>query len=158
MRFIASVASAMLLLASSIHAHFTVQHPQAVGEFKDEDENSAPCGGYNPRISDIPITDFHVDGDAIATTFTHSTGEWLYRMTTDPELKSNWTQIYPIFTQNGGGQYCSPHVTISHEFIGQKVIIGITAHAEDGFLYQVCRISSTQVYDIFTHADYVMSF
>ncbi|KAI1413554.1 hypothetical protein F5Y13DRAFT_188986 [Hypoxylon sp. FL1857] len=136
-----SFATAMLLFASSISAHFIVKYPPTVGPFNDDQEPNAPCGGYSPNISAVAITDFHVDGDAIATSLTHTQGTWLYRVTADPEAKGNWTEIYPIFQQSGQGLFCDPHVTVPHEFIGKKGYIGLISHAVDGFLWQCAGVN-----------------
>ncbi|KAI1373359.1 hypothetical protein F4677DRAFT_429425 [Hypoxylon crocopeplum] len=135
------LATAMLLLASGIQAHFTLQHPAVAGAFDDDKEPESPCGGYLPHISSVPLTDFHVDGDIIATTLTHPQGNWLYRITTDPEAKGNWSQIYPIFQQSGIGTYCSPHVTVDRALIGQKAFLGIVSSAVDGLLYQCAGVN-----------------
>ncbi|KAI0841463.1 hypothetical protein F5Y06DRAFT_259564 [Hypoxylon sp. FL0890] len=131
-----SFATAMLLFASGISAHFTVQYPAAVGPFIDDEEPNPPCGGYSPNIDMVQITDFHVDGDAIATSLTHLQGTWMYRITTDPNAKGNWTEISHVFQQSGAGAYCNPQIMVPHEFIGQKGYIGMISHAVDGFLWQ----------------------
>ncbi|XDG01431.1 hypothetical protein ABKA04_001046 [Annulohypoxylon sp. FPYF3050] len=133
---IAPYASAMLLLASGMQAHFTVQHPPAVGPFNDDDEPMRQCGGYHPDINNVTITDFHVDGDAIGTSLTHMSSTWLYRATLDPTATGGWSLIYPIFDQSGSGFYCQPHVTVPHDFIGKKGYIGMVSHAKDGYLFQ----------------------
>ncbi|KAI0379558.1 hypothetical protein F5Y04DRAFT_290166 [Hypomontagnella monticulosa] len=131
-----SFVTMTLLLAVSIHAHFIVQHPPTVGPFNDDDEGKTPCGGYNPDIDNVNITDFHVDGDVISTRLTHPWSTWLYRITLDPHAEGDWTEVYPIANQSGKGFYCIPDVTIPHEFIGKKGFLGIISHAMDGFLYQ----------------------
>ncbi|KAI1144408.1 hypothetical protein F5Y05DRAFT_407803 [Hypoxylon sp. FL0543] len=136
-----SSAIATLLFASRIGAHFTVQYPASVGPFIDDQEPNPPCGGYSPSIDDVQITDFHVDGDAIATTLTHLQGTWMYRATTDPNAKGNWTEISPIFQQSGSGAFCNAHVTVPHEFIGKKGYIGMISHAVDGFLWQCSGVN-----------------
>lgn len=137
-----SCASVMLLLASGIHAHYTVQHPPTIQPFDDDGEGEGPCGGYTPSPDDLKTNDFHVDGDAIGTTLTHPEATWLYRITTDLTAKGNWTEVYPIFSQKGAGAYCQPSVTIPHEYIGQKAILGMIAKAVDGMLYQVSYLFS----------------
>ncbi|KAL7627217.1 hypothetical protein AAE478_003993 [Parahypoxylon ruwenzoriense] len=134
-------ATTALLLVRGLHAHFTVQHPPPIGEFKDEQEGTAPCGGYSPNLDDLTATDFHVDGDAIATTLTHPETTWLYRVTTDPTASSNWTEIWSIFKQSGAGAFCNPQVTVPHSFVGKKAILGIISHAVDGFLYQCSAVN-----------------
>ncbi|KAI5863302.1 hypothetical protein GGS23DRAFT_526547 [Durotheca rogersii] len=136
-----SLAASALLLARSLHAHFTVQHPPIIGPFNAEEEDSAPCGGHSPDLNTLPANDFHVDGDAIATTLTHSQSTWLYRVTTDATASGNWTQIWGIVDQQGAGAFCIPQISVPHSFIGQKVILSIVSHATDGFLYQCSALN-----------------
>ncbi|TGJ81305.1 hypothetical protein E0Z10_g7460 [Xylaria hypoxylon] len=130
------VVTAALLLTASAYAHFTVQYPETVGEFNDDEESDAPCGGYSPSLDNIETVDFHVGGDAIATKSTHPQTNWLYRITTDDIAKNNWTQIYSIVQQSGPGDYCSEAVTLPSEYIGQKAILSIVGSGIDGLLYQ----------------------
>ncbi|OTB05002.1 hypothetical protein M426DRAFT_146649 [Hypoxylon sp. CI-4A] len=136
-----SLIGSMLLLAGGIQAHFTVQHPPTAGEFNDDLEGQAPCGGYTPDINKVTFTDFHVDGDTIATKYTHSSGTWLYRITTEPSANGSWVEAYPIFRQTGSGQYCQPHVTVPHNYTGQKGYIGIVVNAPDGKLFQCSAVN-----------------
>ncbi|KAI1092438.1 hypothetical protein F5B19DRAFT_502315 [Rostrohypoxylon terebratum] len=138
---ITTYASAMLLLASGIQAHFTVQHPPAIGPFNDDLEPMRQCGGYYPDINNVTITDFHVDGDAISTSLTHMSSTWLYRATTDPSANESWSLIWPTFVQSGSGLYCQPHVTVPHDFIGKKGYIGMVSHAKDGYLFQCAGVN-----------------
>ncbi|KAI1496474.1 hypothetical protein F5X99DRAFT_422104 [Biscogniauxia marginata] len=136
-----SVATATLLFANSIHAHFTVQYPPTVGPFQDDTESSAPCGGYSPNLDDLNATDFHVDGDSIATYSTHPQTKWLYRITTDPTASGNWSGVWGLIEQTGPGNYCTPAVTIPSEYVGQKAILSIVASGLDGYLYQCSAVN-----------------
>ncbi|GAP91094.1 putative gpi anchored [Rosellinia necatrix] len=135
-----SVVTAALLLATTANAHFTVQYPDTVGPFKDDDEDKEPCGGYSPSLSDVTTVDFHVGGDSIATKSTHPQTNWLYRITTDAIVKNNWTQVYGIVQQSGPGDYCSNAVTIPEEYVGQKAILSIVGAGIDGVLYQCSAV------------------
>ncbi|KAI1333491.1 hypothetical protein F5Y15DRAFT_404983 [Xylariaceae sp. FL0016] len=136
-----SIIAVTALLANGIHAHFTVQLPPTVGAFKDDDEGDAPCGGYSPDLSTINTSDFHVKGDAIATTSTHPRTNWLYRITIDSTPTGNWTQIHEIIQQTGAGQYCTPDVTVPSEYVGKKAILSIVASGPDGLLYQCSAVN-----------------
>ncbi|KAI1769991.1 hypothetical protein F4818DRAFT_281303 [Hypoxylon cercidicola] len=138
---IGSVATVLMLLASSVHAHYTVQHPPTIQPFDDDAEGEGPCGGYTPVPAELKPTEFHVDGDTIATTLTHPEATWLYRITTDLTAGGNWSEVYPIFQQNGAGAYCNSMVTIPHDLIGQKAILGLVAKAPDGLLFQCSAIT-----------------
>ncbi|KAI1422064.1 hypothetical protein F5Y12DRAFT_764875 [Xylaria sp. FL1777] len=131
-----SIVTAALLLAASVHAHFTVQYPATVGAFNDDEEGQAPCGGYSPDITTIDTVDFHVGGDAIATKSTHPQTTWLYRITTEALSKNNWTQVYGIVQQSGPGEFCVNAVTLPAEYVGQKAILSIVGSGIDGVLYQ----------------------
>ncbi|KAF2964833.1 hypothetical protein GQX73_g8753 [Xylaria multiplex] len=134
-----STITAALLLAASAHAHFTVQYPATVGEFKDEDEGDSPCGGYMPSLDSIDTVDFHVGGDAIATKSTHPQTTWLYRITDDIS-KNNWTQVYGIVQQSGPGDYCTKDIILPSEYVGQRAILSIVGSGIDGVLYQCSAV------------------
>ncbi|KAI0405431.1 hypothetical protein F4802DRAFT_597261 [Xylaria palmicola] len=136
------LASALLLAARVADAHFTVQYPQTVGAFRDDDEDQAPCGGYNPSLDDdsLETVDFHVGGDAVATKSTHPQTNWLYRITTEPLAQNNWTQVYGLVQQSGPGDYCSDAVTLPSEYVGQKAILSIVGSGIDGVLYQCSAV------------------
>jgi len=53
------------LLASSSSAHFLLNFPPTIG-FSDDDETTAPCGGFTVDFATDNVTDFHVGGDSIA--------------------------------------------------------------------------------------------
>ncbi|KAI8962134.1 hypothetical protein F5Y11DRAFT_347823 [Daldinia sp. FL1419] len=138
------LAMVMLLFSSIINAHFTVEHPPTIGPFNDDAEGDHPCGGYSPDIAKDTTTDFHVDGDVIATTLTHPESTWLYRINIDPTAQGNWTEIWPVFKQSGQGKFCNPQVTVPQEFVGKKGFLGIVSHAVDGFLYQCSAVHFVQ--------------
>ncbi|CAJ2510291.1 Uu.00g061910.m01.CDS01 [Anthostomella pinea] len=134
-------ATAALLLATTVQAHFELQYPGPIKPFDDDTEGSAPCGGYTPDLDNENAVDFHVDGDAISTYSTHPQTNWLYRMTTDPTASGNWSQVYGIIQQSGPGNYCTPQVTISHEYVGKKAILSMVASGIDGLLYQCAAVN-----------------
>ncbi|KAI0455447.1 hypothetical protein F5B21DRAFT_523487 [Xylaria acuta] len=135
-----SVLATALLVAARANAHFTVQYPTTVGEFKDDDEGQNPCGGYSPDISNVQTVDFHVGGDAVATKSTHPQTNWLYRITVDDIAKNNWTQVYGIVQQSGPGDYCTKDITIPSEYVGLKAILSIVGSGIDGVLYQCSAV------------------
>ncbi|TRX88435.1 hypothetical protein FHL15_010691 [Xylaria flabelliformis] len=137
---IRSVLATALLLVARANAHFTVQYPNTVGEFKDDDEGKDPCGGYSPNITDIQTVDFHVGGDAVATKSTHPQTNWLYRITFDDLAKNNWTQVYGIVQQSGPGDYCTKDITVPSEYVGKKAILSIVGSGLDGVLYQCSAV------------------
>ncbi|KAI4864240.1 hypothetical protein F4820DRAFT_424181 [Hypoxylon rubiginosum] len=138
---VGSVATVLMLLAGSAHAHFKVLQPDTIQPFDDDGEGDGPCGGYTPSPNGLNATEFHVDGDTIYTTLTHPEATWLYRITTDLTAGGNWSEVYPQFQQNGAGAYCTYPATIPHEFIGQTAILGVVANAPDGLLYQCSAVT-----------------
>ncbi|KAI0201347.1 hypothetical protein F4808DRAFT_459837 [Astrocystis sublimbata] len=135
-----SVFATALLVAARANAHFTVQYPDTVGPFKDDDEDKEPCGGYSPKLSDAKFVDFHVEGDAVATKSTHPQTNWLYRVTFDEVAKNNWTQIYGIVQQSGPGDFCPKAITVPEDWAGKKAILSIVGSGIDGVLYQCSAI------------------
>lgn len=55
----------LALLATSANAHFLLNYPTSIG-FSDDDEGTAPCGGFTPDFATDNVTDFYVGGDNIA--------------------------------------------------------------------------------------------
>lgn len=55
----------LFLAAQATSAHFLLHYPATVG-FSDDDEGTAPCGGFTVDFGTDNLTDFHVDNDVIA--------------------------------------------------------------------------------------------
>lgn len=138
-------AKAALLFFSTASAHFVlVEPPSLEGTSLDNDkQDDAPCGALLPDLSKNTTVNFHVDGDFIALQSGHPQVNWLFRGTLEDKGSGNWEQLYPIFTQNGLGNYCQPVVTAPKEWVGKTGVIGIVSNAPDGLLYQVCASSAT---------------
>ena len=132
-----------LTAASAVRAHFSLKYPAPLGELREQDEGTAPCGGYAASLgnNDTTTTDFHVGGDSVLVTTGHPQNKWLYRITVPAENAednaSNWTQIYPIVLQAGLNSYCQPAVTVPDAFVGRRAILSVVGKATDGLLYQV---------------------
>lgn len=135
------LAAIFALACGVVQGHFTLQYPQPIGELKEDAEDTAPCGGYTPDLQKVDTTDFHVGGDSIVVNTAHPQDNWLYRITTDNSASgTNWTQIYPMVLQNGLNTYCQPAVTVPEEYVGQKAVLSVVAHASDGLLYQCAAV------------------
>lgn len=137
----------LFFLPALATAHFTVTAPPAVGPFDEDTEGTSPCGGVTLDFTKDNVTDFHVGGEAIELFLGHPQASWLFRATTDLTGSSNWTQIYPIFTQTGEGDYCQEAVAAPASLAGQQGVLGVVCDGPDGLLYQVrlfpsCYISS----------------
>lgn len=125
-----------LLLATTATAHFRIDSPPGNDPSNENKLASGPCGGADLDFDNKDVHDFHVGGDAIGATGTHSQSNWLFRATLDTTGEGNWTMVWPI-AQTGLGKYCQPQVTVPEEWVGEQGLIGVVAHAEDGILYGV---------------------
>jgi hypothetical protein len=132
------------LLFVTAHAHFELLQPTSLeGDKMNENfEGNAPCGGGVADLSQNTATDFHVDGDAVGVLLGHPQANWLIRATLDSRAAGNWTQLFPIVTQSGRGNFCQPAVTVPKDWAGKKGIISVACAAPDGLLFQVSFLSS----------------
>ncbi|KAF3769681.1 hypothetical protein M406DRAFT_248975 [Cryphonectria parasitica EP155] len=131
----------LLLLPALAAAHFTLDAPVSVGPFDEDTEGTSPCGGVTLDFSKDNVTDFHVDGEAIELFLGHPEANWLFRATTDQTGSSNWTQIYPIFTQTGEGDYCQQAVAAPASLVGSTGVLGVVCDGPDGLLYQCAAVN-----------------
>ncbi|KAI3390712.1 hypothetical protein diail_8802 [Diaporthe ilicicola] len=131
----------LLLLPTLAAAHFTLNAPASVGPFDEDTESSAPCGGVTLDFSKDNVTDFHVGGEPIDLFLGHPTAGWLVRGTLDQTAASNWSQLYPIFTQTGLGDFCVSAVAAPESWVGLKGVLGLVANAPDGLLYQCATVN-----------------
>ena len=136
---------AVLLLAASTTAHFTLDYPKTLG-FDEDKEPSGPCGGFDVK-SDSPSTDFHVGGDNVATNLLHPQGTWLYRATLDTTGQSNWTAIHGEVMQSGLGKFCQPALTVNSSWVGKKGLISAVVNAPDGLLFQASVTQASLLLD-----------
>ncbi|KAK1756453.1 hypothetical protein QBC47DRAFT_413007 [Echria macrotheca] len=138
-----AIAAATLLFLSTVNAHFVLISPPSLeGTTVDEDkEGNAPCGADTADLSKKTTNSFHVDGDFIALLSGHPQINYLIRGTLEDKGSGNWTQLFPIFTQSGLGNFCEPSVSVPKEWAGKKGIIGVVADAPDGTLYQCAVVN-----------------
>ncbi|KAK4118412.1 hypothetical protein N657DRAFT_545880, partial [Parathielavia appendiculata] len=131
------------LLSATAQAHFELIQPTSLegDSFNENLEANAPCGGGVADLSKNTATDFHVDGDAVGLLLGHAQANWLIRATLDERAGGNWTQLFPIVTQSGRGNFCEPSVTAPKEWVGKKGIIGIACAAPDGLLFQCAAVN-----------------
>ncbi|RDA94366.1 hypothetical protein CP533_3769 [Ophiocordyceps camponoti-saundersi (nom. inval.)] len=120
-------------------AHFTLLYPPSIG-FSDDNEDKAPCGGFDPDFSK-PAFDFHVGGEPLAMRLTHTQGNWLFRATTDQKAGSGWKQMFPIVMQSGIGDFCEPAVAAPSDFEGKKGVVSVVSSAADGTLFQCVAVN-----------------
>jgi hypothetical protein len=137
---------AALLLAGTASAHFAIGYPAALSGANEDLQATGPCSGLMPMLDELDdgeVSDFYVDGSAIAHITSHNIGNWLYRATLDNDVaaSSNWTQLYPVFEQENGGPYCSPMVTAPAEFVGQRGVLSIVSFSDHGNLYNCAAVN-----------------
>jgi hypothetical protein len=106
--------------------------------FQDDNEGTAPCGGFSANFATANFTDFHVGGDTIALVNGHPTTTFLFRVTLDEKASSGWKNMVGAPIQvNGLNNDCNPQVPAPVELVGQKGLLQVIAQSPDGFLYQV---------------------
>lgn len=123
------------LWALCTSAHFILQYPLSAG-FDDDTEGVAPCGGFTPTFnaSDDSVP---VDGFPVSMLSTHPAADWLFRVTLDQKAPFNWTNLLPVISETGLGQFCLPALKAPSEFAGQSGLIQVIQKGPDGVLYQV---------------------
>lgn len=135
-----TLTAAALLFLSAANAHFVLLNPVSLegDNLDDEKEGNAPCGALVPDLSQKTTNTFHADGDFISLRSGHPQVNWLFRGTLTDKAAGNWTQLFPIVTQSGLGNFCEPSVAVPKDWVGKTGIIGAVAKGPDGILYQVC--------------------
>ncbi|KAF3926239.1 hypothetical protein ABW20_dc0102737 [Dactylellina cionopaga] len=129
------------LSCSLVHAHFTLRHPVPLGKSAAKQDNG-PCGGYT-LDQNSPITEFHVDGEAIAYSSSHPEVNVLFRVVKGNKADGNgleWDQVYPIIGQYGSGDFCEPVVKAPRDLVGQTGILQVIQNAVDGMLYACASV------------------
>ncbi|KIY02087.1 uncharacterized protein Z520_02225 [Fonsecaea multimorphosa CBS 102226] len=120
-------------------AHFILQYPQSLG-FDDDIEATAPCGGFdvvfNTTDDSIPVGGFPV-----SMLSTHPAADWLFRVTLDQKAPFNWTNLLPVVSETGLGQFCLPHLVAPADFAGNKGVIQVIQDGPDGILYQCAAVN-----------------
>lgn len=126
----------LILAVRQSSSHFLLNYPPTIG-FDDNLEATPPCGSFTVDFAKDNVTDFHVDGNAIAMMSIHPEATWLFRATLDLNATANWTSLLPVVQQSGLGDFCEPAVTAPSLWVGQKGVLGVVQHGPDGILYQV---------------------
>ena len=137
----------LLALLPSTFAHFILNSPPSLG-FDDDKEGTAPCGGFDINFNNV--SDVTAGAFSITSQTSHPQASWLFRVTTSTQEPFNWTNILPIVSQSGLGDFCISNLTVPDSFVGQQAIIQITQSAVDGDLYQVSSACAQQQVDGYT--------
>lgn len=135
-----------LILATvlpSALGHFVLNYPNSLG-FDDDNEGNGPCGGFDVTFgsNDTNVT---VGSFAIASLTTHPQADWLFRATLSTAAPFNWTNILPVVSESGLGDFCLTGLTVPSDFAGQRGVIQVIQDAVDGSLYQVCSLSRDNI-------------
>lgn len=130
-----SLASLVSIWTACASAHFILQYPGSLG-FDDDIEATAPCGGFTPTFNSsddsVPIGGFPV-----SVLSTHPAADWLFRATLDQQAPFNWTNLLPVVSETGLGQFCLPNLQAPDDFAGKTGLIQVIQDGPDGTLYQV---------------------
>ncbi|KAK6531316.1 hypothetical protein TWF281_008128 [Arthrobotrys megalospora] len=123
-----------ILTVSVANAHFTLRHPAPFGK-SAANQDQGPCGGYTLSDS-TPVTEFHVDGEAVAYSSSHPEVKVLFRIIegNSPDGPNSF-KGYPIVEQFGAGDFCEPRVTAPKSLVGKQGIVQVVQNAVDGMLY-----------------------
>jgi len=137
----AKITALLILATSPSTAHFYLTYPPSIG-FNDALETHGPCGGFTVDFSKDNVTNFYVDGNAIAVQDIHIKAKWLFRATLDLTGSRNWTKLLPIVGQNGLGDFCETNVKVPSTWAGKQGIIGVVQDSPpDRFLYQCAAVN-----------------
>jgi hypothetical protein len=125
----------LLSLVSSGTAHFFLQLPDSIG-FSDNEMDQGPCGGFDPKTRDGPVTDWPINGHPVSLISTHQDVVWHV----DAALLSDTSNFVPIvkpFRQTGVGEICFESIPGKESWIGKDVVISIYQVTNHGDLFQV---------------------
>ncbi|KAK5446732.1 hypothetical protein LTS15_009665 [Exophiala xenobiotica] len=138
MQFTSSL-TLLSLWAACASAHFILQYPRSLG-FDDDTEGTGPCGGFdvsfNSSDDSVPVGGFPV-----SMLSTHPAADWLFRVTLDQKAPFNWTNLLPVVSETGLGQFCLPNLKAPSDFAGKSGVVQVIQHGPDGILYQCAPVS-----------------
>ncbi|KIW70577.1 hypothetical protein PV04_02833 [Phialophora macrospora] len=125
--------------ALSASAHFILQYPNSVG-FSDDDEGTSPCGGFDVTFSSNDSS-IPVGGFPVSLLSTHPAADFLFRATTDQQPPFNFTNLLPVVSETGVGQFCLPALVAPADFAGKPGVIQVIQDGPDGILYQCAAVN-----------------
>jgi hypothetical protein len=128
----------LLGLGNLAAGHFLLNYPPSIG-FNDDMEGTGPCGGFTPIFNDS-LPSVTVGRFPVELRSTHPQADWLFRATLDKKAPFNWTNLLPVVTERGLGDFCIPNIKAPAEFAGQSGLIQVMQDAVDGILFQVSFI------------------
>jgi len=128
-----------LLLSLHATAHFILQYPPSLG-FDDDTEGTAPCGGFPVKFN-ASDADAQVDGFPVSMLSVHPAADWLFRGTLDQKAPFNWTDLLPVVSETGLGQFCIPDIKAPTSWSGKQGLVQVIQHGPDGILYQCAAVN-----------------
>ncbi|MCJ1310948.1 hypothetical protein MMC25_004617 [Agyrium rufum] len=128
-----------LLLLPLTSAHFLLNYPPTLG-FDDDNEGISPCGGADIKFDMSTDVMIPVGGFPIQLQSTHPQANWLFRATLDQQAPFNWTDLLPVVTQSGLGDFCIPDLMAPESFAGKMGLVQIIQDAVDGELFQCSAV------------------
>ncbi|KFZ01045.1 hypothetical protein V501_10249, partial [Pseudogymnoascus sp. VKM F-4519 (FW-2642)] len=128
----------LALLAQATTATFTLSHPLPFGS-KSTSQSQPPCGA-SPLLLES-TTGFYVGGDAVAVVSSGDGANILIRATIgDLAGDANWTDLFPVVQQRGGGKFCEPLVPAPVEWAGREGVVQVIESGEEGLSYQCAPV------------------
>ncbi|GAM87550.1 hypothetical protein ANO11243_055770 [Dothideomycetidae sp. 11243] len=127
------------LVAALARAHFVLNYPASLG-FDDDNEPNGPCGGEDIVFASND-TSVEVGGFSVALLTTHPAASFLYRATLSKQAPFNWTNLVPVVSEKGVGNFCLPQLNAPSSFAGQQGLIQVVVDGPDGILYQCAAVN-----------------
>ena len=134
------ITAVLLTVAES---HFLLNYPPSIG-FSNDNESTAPCGGHNLVFNNVtaPSVNVRVNGFTIELLSTNPQAKWLMRATLSRSTPFNWTDLLPVTSETGNGDFCVPDLALPLEFAGEAGVIQVVQDVMGLVTYQVSRPSS----------------
>ncbi|OBT67320.1 hypothetical protein VE03_02708 [Pseudogymnoascus sp. 23342-1-I1] len=129
---------ALLAFLPLTTATFTLSHPLPFGSHSTS-QSQPPCGA-SPLLLEA-TTGFYVGGDAVAVVSAGVGASILIRATVgELGAATNWTDLFPVVRQEGGGKFCEPLVPAPEEWAGREGVVQVVESGEEGLSYQCAPV------------------
>ena len=125
-------------------SHFLLNYPPSIG-FSSDNETIAPCGGYDLIFNNItaPSVSVTVDAFTIEVLSTDAQAKWLMRATMSRSAPFDWTNLLPVMSETGTGDFCVPDLALPPGFAREAGVIQVVQDVMGLVTYQVSRPSSS---------------
>ncbi|KUJ20088.1 uncharacterized protein LY89DRAFT_641602 [Mollisia scopiformis] len=141
------IALIAALLLGQTSAQPSLNYPPSISDGAVLGLDYLPCGGNVPDYSSDNVTDFHVEGDAVALYSNYTQTIWQLGAFLDTgngvNYSNPWTIVLPPINQSGVGDYCNPSVPLPGSFAGLKGVIMIIqlSMVTDGSVNQCAAVN-----------------